>query len=89
MLQQTIVLDCRHLRERQCRLLLLPQLDRQQLVVEETAHLAAVLAHPAFVADPFAALQVRAGSCTSQPAQSSHDLVVLAGAFAKHGGPSS
>ena len=31
---------------------------RQKLVVEETAHLAAVIAHPAFVADPFAALQV-------------------------------
>lgn len=30
---------------------------RQQLVVEETQHMRDVLAHPAFVADPFAALQ--------------------------------
>ncbi|KAL1515576.1 hypothetical protein AB1Y20_002196 [Prymnesium parvum] len=30
---------------------------RQQLVVEETQHLQAVLDHPAFKADPFAALQ--------------------------------
>ena len=30
---------------------------RQKLVAEETEHMRAVLAHPAFIADPFAALQ--------------------------------
>lgn len=40
---------------------------RQQLVVEETQHLQAVLEHPAFVADPFAALQEHLQNTVTPP----------------------
>ena len=42
---------------------------RQQLVVEETQHLQAVLEHPAFVADPFAALQEHLQNTIQPPAE--------------------
>ena len=40
---------------------------RQKLVVEETQHLRAVLEHPAFVADPFAALQEHLQNTVAPP----------------------
>ncbi len=42
---------------------------RQKLVVEETQHLRAVLEHPAFVADPFAALQEHLQNTVAPPIQ--------------------
>lgn len=41
---------------------------RQQMVVEESAHLRDVLSHPAFVANPFAALQEHLANTVTQPA---------------------
>ena len=40
---------------------------RQKLVADETAHLQAVLEHPAFVADPFAALQQHISNTVGGP----------------------
>ena len=40
---------------------------RQKLVAEETAHMKAVLEHPAFVADPFAALQQHIANTVGGP----------------------
>ena len=46
---------------------------RQKLVVEETQHLQAVLEHPAFVADPFAALQEHLQNTVAPPVDSRGD----------------
>ena len=42
---------------------------RQKLVADETSHMKAVLAHPAFIADPFAALQEHLQNTVSRPAR--------------------
>ena len=44
---------------------------RQKLVAEETAHMQQVLEHPAFVADPFAALQEHIKNTVTAQAENS------------------
>ena len=49
------------------------------LVAEETAHMQQVIQHPAFLADPFAALQEHLKNTVGQPSKKAEKRAIKAG----------